>query len=136
MAKKHLNLYKDFRFRVALTVILVVLATLVFQNTLLLYPPFAMMDLPNFSAVFLNMLVTLMAVAVPVIAVLAFIVTRTLQPLHAAVAALTAGKDLDESAYFAARRSVASLWRNVFLPTSPGISWPGLSGSSLTLPRC
>ncbi|MFW6363691.1 MAG: methyl-accepting chemotaxis protein [Spirochaeta sp.] len=115
MAKTHIREYKDFRFKVLLTVILVVLSTLIFQNTLLLYPPFAMLALPNFMTVFMQMLLTLLIIALPVIGALGAVIVRTLQPLHAAVSAISRNKELDEQKYYAARRSVSKLWKNVVI---------------------
>lgn len=125
MAIQAAHIYKDFRLKVILTVILTILGTLIFQNTLLIYPPFVMLGLPNFSAIFFEMLTVLLIAALPFIAVLAYITARTLRPLHIAVKALNTGRQIDEDIFFAARRAVARLWKNILVVNLAGffLAW-------------
>ena len=116
MAKTHSRTgYARFRLKVMLTVLAVVLATLMFQNTLLLYPPFALLGLPGFLPLFGQILLIMLPVALPIFALLAIVIARTLNPLHTAVQAIAADRELDDNTYFRARRSIALLWKNILI---------------------
>ncbi|GAB6088585.1 methyl-accepting chemotaxis protein [Spirochaeta dissipatitropha] len=130
MAKKKIQqytdrLYRDFRVKVMVSVIGVVFVTLLVQNILLLYPPFAMLGLPNFFQVLLGGMLILVIIGIPTIAVLAWFITRKLGPLHRAVKKIDMGETPDEEEYFAARHSISRLWKNIYAANLVGffLAW-------------